>query len=308
MTSGADPSEVGTISIVEMLHRSNMIALVAGGSRQKYAENTLLVWDDSLKRFVLELTFATAVLAIRFRKDRLFVVERTRVHIFSFPDVKRLVTIDTRDNPKGLIQVSTYASSERQILAVPGHRIGTIQITDLSVCHNSRSCAPITLSAHQSEIACLALNNQGTLIATASAKGTLIRVFDTWRKQQLVELRRGADPATLYCINFSPDSDFLCVSSDKGTIHIFALKDTHLNRRSTFAKTGLLGNYGDSQWALSTFTVAAECACVCGFGPRNSVYAVCVDGTFHKYCFSQEGNRTREAFDVFLDLPEEEDF
>lgn len=41
------------------------------------------------------------------------------------------------------------------------------------------------------------------------------------------------DPATVYCINFSLDSDFLCCSSDKGTIHIFALKDSHLNRRST---------------------------------------------------------------------------
>lgn len=33
-------------------------------------------------------------------------------------------------------------------------------------------------------------------------------------------------------INFSHDSSFLCASSDKGTVHIFALKDTKLNRRS----------------------------------------------------------------------------
>ena len=35
-----------------------------------------------------------------------------------------------------------------------------------------------------------------------------------------------------FSINFSPDSAFLCVSSDKGTVHIFALKDTSLNKRS----------------------------------------------------------------------------
>lgn len=35
--------------------------------------------------------------------------------------------------------------------------------------------------------------------------------------------------------------------------------------------------------------------------------AVCVDGTFHKYLFNKEGC-SREAFDVFVDLPEEDDF
>jgi len=34
---------------------------------------------------------------------------------------------------------------------------------------------------------------------------------------------------------------------------------------------GFLGNYVESQWALATFTVPPECACVCAFGTRNSV-------------------------------------
>lgn len=40
--------------------------------------------------------------------------------------------------------------------------------------------------------------------------------------------------SSFFSINFSRDSEFLCCSSDKGTIHIFALKKTHLNRRSTW--------------------------------------------------------------------------
>lgn len=36
------------------------------------------------------------------------------------------------------------------------------------------------------------------MIATASVQGTLIRVWDSVRRSLLVELRRGADPATLY--------------------------------------------------------------------------------------------------------------
>lgn len=60
------------------------------------------------------------------------------------------------------------------------------------------SSAPVWIAAHQNELGCLALNQQGTRIATASNKGTLIRVWDSSSKNLLVELRRGTDPATIY--------------------------------------------------------------------------------------------------------------
>lgn len=40
----------------------------------------------------------------------------------------------------------------------------------MSVTEKSQSSAPSTIQAHQSEIAALAINEQGTLIATASRK------------------------------------------------------------------------------------------------------------------------------------------
>lgn len=40
---------------------------------------------------------------------------------------------------------------------------------------------------------------------------------------------------------------------------------------SSLPNFGVLGNYGDSQWALTNFTVPPECACVCAFGPNSSV-------------------------------------
>uniref|UniRef100_A0AAR2LQT9 WD repeat domain phosphoinositide-interacting protein 4 n=1 Tax=Pygocentrus nattereri TaxID=42514 RepID=A0AAR2LQT9_PYGNA len=223
-------------------------------------------------------------------------------------------------NPKfseisGLCDISP--SMEKQLLVFPGHKCGSLQLVDLSNTKPGTSSAPFTINAHQSEIACLALNQPGSVVASASQKGTLIRLFDTTTRDKLVELRRGTDPATLYCINFSHDSSFLCASSDKGTVHIFALKDTKLNRRSALARVGkvgpVIGQYVDSQWSLASFTVPAECACICAFGKNtsknvNSVIAICVDGTFHKYVFTPDGNCNREAFDVYLDICDDDDF
>ncbi|XP_074603150.1 WD repeat domain phosphoinositide-interacting protein 4-like [Brevipalpus obovatus] len=304
-----DTTTCGSVAHCHVLHRTNLFAIVGGGSKPKFADNAVVIWDDHKKSFVLEFTFSSPILSVRTRKDRLVVVEYNRVHVFTFPqNPKRLFAVDTGDNPKGICEISPYTSSERQVMVFPGYRVGSLQIMDLNSTEPGSSASPVNIMAHQGEIACMALNNQGTMVATASVKGTLIRVYDTTRKTLIVELRRGTDPATLYSINFSPDSDFLVASSDKGTVHIFALKDTRLNKRSTLSKMGFLGQYVESQWALTNFTVKDDCASICGFGPKSSVYAICEDGSFHKYIFSQDGSCKRSTFERFVDLTEEDDF
>ncbi|GFR22486.1 WD repeat domain phosphoinositide-interacting protein 4 [Trichonephila clavata] len=305
-----DSATVGSVALCEMLYRTNIVAIVGGGHKQKYAENTVLLWDNFASKFVAEFTFSSPVLNVRLKRDRLFVAEKTVIHVFNFPNnPRRLYSFDTGINPRGLFQVSPFPSSERQVLVFPGHYAGSIQIVDLSKMNSGTSGAPITISAHDSDVAYIALNQQGTLVATASVKGTLIRVFDTFTKNKIIQLRRGSDPASLYCINFSCDSDYLCASSDKGTIHIFALKRTYLNKRLTFSSAARwMGSYVESQWAFANFTVAQECKCICAFGPNSSVYAICKDGTFHKYVYTNQGSCNRESYDVFLNLCDDCDF
>jgi WD40 repeat protein len=67
----------------------------------------------------------------------------------------------------------------------------------------------------------MALNFTGNLLATASDKGTLIRIFSTEDGAPLQEVRRGSDKAEIYSITFDKHSNWIACSSDKGTIHIF---------------------------------------------------------------------------------------
>lgn len=69
---------------------------------------------------------------------------------------------------------------------------------DLTSSEVGISSTPVWISAHKGELACVALNQLATRIATASAQGTLIRVWDVATRHQLIELRRGADSATIY--------------------------------------------------------------------------------------------------------------
>ncbi|XP_050437315.1 WD repeat domain phosphoinositide-interacting protein 4-like [Adelges cooleyi] len=303
-----DKYEFGGLSLCEMLYRSNLFAIVAGGRYPKYSQNTVLIYDDLVKKFVMEIICPSAVKAVRMRRDKLVIASINQISVFTFPvPTKHILTMETRPNPMGLCEVSPLETSEKQVLVFPGHKIGSIQLLDVSNLETSSSSAPITLNAHQGEITCLAVNQQGTLVASASSKGTLIRIWDTVRKTKVAELRRGSDPATLYCINFSPDSEFLCCSSDKGTVHIFALKDSDLNRKSSLSTLSFFSSYVESQWALTNFTVPPEMACICAFLTSNTVIAACLDGTFHKYTFLKDGSCRRKAYNIFLDDCTDED-
>jgi WD40 repeat protein len=80
------------------------------------------------------------------------------------------------------------------------------------------------IPAHTSMVSCMSLNFDGSLLASTSVKGTLIRIFNTATGKQVQEFRRGADRADIWSISFNADSSRICIGSDKGTIHVFNLQ------------------------------------------------------------------------------------
>merc|ERR1711974_161644 len=271
---------------------TNLVAMVAGGRKPKFADNTVMIFDDAAQKMVLEFTCPTPVLGVRMKRDKIVIVTRNQIHVFSFPNSPtKLFSLETRDNPLGLCEVSPMRCGEREVMVFPGFKAGSIQLVDLYTTEQRASSAPVTWDAHKNELVCLAVSQQGGMVATASTKGTLIRIWDTARRVQLVELRRGADQARIHCINFSCGDEWLCCSS---------------------------GAYAGSQWSLASFTVPQECACICAFGSQGHIYAVCLDGSFHndvqqfrkstRYHFSADGICNQASYDVITEMCEECDW
>ena len=230
----------GSFGIVELLYRSNIIALVGGGKSPRYPSNKVIIWDDHQMRPTGELCFRSEVRAVKMRRDRIVVVLESKIYVYNLQDLKIRDHINTFPNPRGLCCLST--DSDRTVLACPDIKKGYALVKIYS---EEKSYA---LSAHETSLACLALTSDGSLLATASDKGTLVRIYNTDTRDLVQELRRGVDRAEIYCLAFSPGSEWLACSSDKGTVHIFNVGTTISNPKSglRFMKK-VLPKYFDSE-------------------------------------------------------------
>ncbi|KVI11147.1 WD40 repeat-containing protein [Cynara cardunculus var. scolymus] len=236
----------GGIGVVQMLFRCNILALVGGGPEPQYPLNKVMIWDDHQSRCIGELSFGSEVKSVRLRRDRIVVILLEKIYVYNFADLKLLQQIDTFTNSKGLCEVSHLSGS--MVLVCPGLRKGQIRVEHYA------SKQTKFIMAHDSRIVCLALTHDGRLLATASSKGTLIRIFNTLDGSLLQEVtpsvnfalafsgrishnfdnipgdhrrfnvRRGADRADIYSLGFSTTAERLAVSSDRGTVHVFNLK------------------------------------------------------------------------------------
>ena len=82
------------------------------------------------------------------------------------------------------------------------------------------------IEAHHSQLAAISFSATGLRVATASEKGTVIRIFNVANGDKIYELRRGLKRlATIYSMSWSPCGHYLACSSNTETVHVFRMED-----------------------------------------------------------------------------------
>lgn len=204
------------VTIVERLFSSSLIALVSQSSPRR-----LRVCHFKKGTEICQYSYSNTVLAVKLNRARLVVCLEESLYIHNIRDMKVLHTIrETPPNPRGLCALSI--NSDSCYLAYPGSTTsGEVQLFDA---FNLQ--AKLMIPAHDSPLAALCFNPSGSRIATASERGTVIRIFNVTDGSRLIEFRRGVKRcAHVYSLSFSQDSQYLALSSNTETVHIFKIEE-----------------------------------------------------------------------------------
>jgi WD40 repeat protein len=293
----------GGIGIIEMFQRTNLLALVGGGKNPKFQINQLIIWDDHQGKIISKLRFNENLMSVRLRNNKIIVLTRNKFYAFNMKTLVTIAIIKTYDNPLGIIATSNGDINNKLIVAFPYESQGHVFLGEIT-----QKCEKLSVvQAHDSKIACISINKDGTLLATASDKGTLIRIFTTNDGQKFSEFRRGTKTVEMNCIAFDPNNKFIGCSSNVGTIHIFSIaaitkaldeknnkakneiEDEPKNSKSFLGKIGGLLNiknaYLESERSFAKFKVQEENS-ILGFGSENTFVVITMDGKYYKAAYN----------------------
>lgn len=228
-----------------MLFSTSLVALVGTEDHPVFNSKKLQIVNTKRDSLICELTFPSSILGVKMNRRRLVVVLLDHIYVYEVSNMKLLHTIETSINSKALCALSSSNENSYLIYPAPTAQDSSpfsspIPHTNLvksivsgdALIFDALSLQVVNIvQAHKSSLNTIVLNSTGTMLATASDKGTVIRIFSVPEAHKIYQFRRGTYSARIYSISFNISSTLLCVSSETETIHIFNLnKLKNLNK------------------------------------------------------------------------------
>ncbi|KAI0259725.1 WD40 repeat-like protein [Gloeopeniophorella convolvens] len=241
----------GARGIVEMLFCTSLIALVGAADQPSSSPRKLQIVNTKRQSMICELLFPSSILAVKMNRKTLVIVLETEIYIYDISNMRLQHVIETPPNPEAIVALSP--SADNSYLAypspVPTPAPAPVSSQSPPTAAASPSAASgdvllfstksLTVSqiirAHKAPLSALALNSTGTLLATASDKGTVIRVWSVPGAEKLYQFRRGTRETRIYSLSFNAVSTLLAVSSAHDTVHIFKLGGSRSSSREDHA-------------------------------------------------------------------------
>lgn len=224
-----------------MYASSQLLALVGAGEQPAFSPRCLTMWNTSQRSAICDIYFSDSILAVCMNRIRIVAATADTAAVYDTSTMKKQHEIRTAHNPRGLIALSPNHTA-CFLLYLASAEMGNFAVYDCFTLQLKRE-----IEAHKAPLAGLAINVQGTMAASVSVKGTIVRVFSLPEGTKLYTFKRGLSSASTLQLSFSPNGPFLLLSSDSGSLHLFLLSSQYCLRRPPPA----------SSWSSSISVVAS---------------------------------------------------
>ncbi|KAK6428039.1 Phosphatidylinositol 3,5-bisphosphate-binding protein [Oleoguttula sp. CCFEE 5521] len=280
------------VAVVAVLD-DRYFAVTGGGSTPQGSPNVVSFWDATLGRQIarfdlyepilgirMSITYATIVLqdrTVMLEYQELSTVEPTEEHPMADEDavirapnkVKGLYP--TAPNPYALVCLG------KNVLVLPAQTVGQVQLVPLP------SGSKRVFRAHDSAIRSLTLSDDGTILATASMNGTLIRVWSTSTLDQLAEFRRGMDHAVIGSLAIGTGNRWLASTSDKSTLHLFDLRPAPSHAATPSAAPKPIPHRRNPSYPTPRIPTPTDQTSLSNFSGRSSPQSITGQGSAQEY-------------------------
>lgn len=270
-----------SVGIVEMLYCTSLVAVVCLGEEVGSLPRKLKIMNTKRQTTICDLIFPSTILLVKLSHQRMVVILEEQIYIYDVKNMNLLHTIETSPNVNMLCALSdNFGSEGASLLAYPSppktithesllvngvntnggsqsvqnniqsvsnapNRVGDAIIFDLM------TLQPLAvIEAHKSALSAMCLSKDGSLLATASDKGTIVRVFNVKSGVKLYQFRRGTYPTKIFSLAFSNDNKYIVATSSSETVHVFRLGESELlaNKQKQSRNSKSKGYKGEFQY------------------------------------------------------------
>ena len=234
----------GNFKIVEMYESSQLLILVGAGEQPAFSPRRLTIWNIAERAPICETSFPDSVLSVQMNRIRMVAVIIDEIYIYNTITMKTQHIIRTAENPRGLVALSS--NPESCFLLYPAsEQTGHVHVYD---CFSMQ--ARTVIEAHNSPLSFLAISYQGQYCATASVKGTIIRVFSLPEGNKLFTFKRGIIQAEIYNLMFSLHHELLLACSSTGTIHVYDISHKKISQAAGWGSSFRQGLMSTASYIL----------------------------------------------------------
>ena len=289
-----------------MLKKTNILALVGGGSFPKFSKNKITIYDDHQRLIIRQIRFNNYVTYVKIKTNSIIGFIKDKIYILNINTLETIDIIDINNTYNPIFGISNTINNSLVFAFPQYNNIGKIQIEKYLILNNiNKKEKTKFIKAHESNITFITINKEGTLLASGSEKGSYIKIFYILNGDLLAELKKGK--ASIECISFESNSEIIGYSSSVGKVYIYDINEIKKNIKINDEKNNekeekaniIHETHKIKKKPLSKLKVNDK-RNIIGFIEPKSFVILSIEGNLYKVSYNKESKRKFNKVEGFL--------